>query len=292
MRTESPGNNLSTSSRIAVCSWTLRPSGPRDLAERLEHIHIAATQVNLTQIVDDPQEWGDAIDILRNSHVWVISGMMRLAGEVSRFNSTQPPGGLLSDVNWFANRSHAEKIARVADRAGIGLVTTHIGSIPADSSGPEWAKLVDRLGAIAEIFSHYGIQLAIGTGDAGGEEIAHLLADLNVPSVGVNFDPAAIVMSGQTDPIPALRRLAHLVRQCHVRDALPPNGPGRPGREAAVGHGIIDWDAFFAVATAVRPPVQFVIERDPRLVREQDIETARDLIAYHLAPRAGLRLET
>ena len=278
------------SSRIAVCSWTLKPRNPRDLLAKLEHLQIGAVQVELSRIVDGSVEWGDAIDILRDGGIWVVSGMMALAGETfQRLDHAPAFTGLLADHTWFSNRFHAENVARFADRAGLGLVSVQIGAAPCDRSSPQWAKLVDRLGAIGEIFGHYNVQLAVETGQCSSHALANLLHDVHMPNIVVNFDPASIVLANGGDPVEALRLLARQVRQVHVRDAIAPQSETRAGREVPVGSGMVDWSGFFEVATAVWPPVQFVIERDPRTVRDEDVVSARNLIAYHLQPRNGLR---
>src|SRR5437867_2377637 len=102
------------SSRIAICSWTLRPENPHHLLERLQQLHISAVQISLSQIVDGPDEWGDAINVLRQGGIWTSSGMMALAGEDYRRLDFAPRfGGLLTDFTWFANRAHAERVARL-----------------------------------------------------------------------------------------------------------------------------------------------------------------------------------
>lgn len=290
MSTAAHSTSPQVSSRIAVCSWTLRPRTPRELLARLEQLRISAVQVELNPIVDGSVEWGDAIDILREGGVWVVSGMLALAGEdFGRLDHMPRLAGLLVDNTWFANRFLAESAARFADRTGLGLVSVQIGAAPCDRSSPQWAKLVDRLGAMGEIFAHYGIHVAIETGQCSPQTLLNVLQDAGLPNLAVNFDPASVVLAGGGDPVDALRRLAPYVRQVHVRDAVPARSESRPGREMPVGKGVVDWTGFFEAAMAIWPPVQFVIERDPRVARDQDIASARDLIAYHLGPRNGLR---
>jgi L-ribulose-5-phosphate 3-epimerase len=257
---------------------------------KLQQLRIGAVQVELSRIVDGSVEWGDAVDVLRDGGIWVVSGMMALEGETfQRLDHSPRFAGLLSDHTWFTNRFHAESISRFADRTGLGLVSLQVGSVPCDPSSPQWAKLVDRLGAVAEIFAHYGVHLAVETGQCSAHTLEHLLDDVRLPNLGVNFDPASIVLADGGDPVNALRLLARNVRQVHVRDAAKARSETRPSREVPVGKGAVDWNGFFEVATAIWPPVQFVIERDPRVARDEDITAARDLIAYHLHPRNGLR---
>jgi sugar phosphate isomerase/epimerase len=58
-----------------------------------------------------------------------------------------------------------------------------------------------------------------------------------VARVGVNFDIANFVLYGMDRPPEALRRLLDRVTSIHVKDGLPPDAPGRLGREVRLGEG-------------------------------------------------------
>lgn len=293
MHSERMNGSAPTTSRIAVSSQSLRAANPHQLIERLEKLRLRAVQLHLNQILDSDAKWGDAFDQLRDHEIWTVSGSMDLAPLPNlRMGDGERHGSVLDDQTWFASRFIAEQSARLADRACVGLVCTHIGPIPSDPASPEWAKLADRLGALAEIFANYGIGLAIETGQAPVEVLDSLLDQLNLPNLGVNFDPAAIVLAGLGDPVDALRRLAQRVRQADVRDATRGKPNGGTGREVTVGRGMVDWNAFFDIATGILPPIHFVIQREPRLAQDADLTAARDLIAYHLRPKSGVRIES
>ena len=87
-----------------------------------------------------------------------------------------------------------------------------------------------------------------------------MMADLDHPAAGVNFDPANMILYGMGDPVAALRALEPHVRQVHVKDALPSATPGEWGSEVRAGTGRVDWPAFFAIARELG--VAFLIERE------------------------------
>ncbi len=125
--------------------------------------------------------------------------------------------------------------------------------------------------------------MALETGQESAETLVGVLTQLDRPDVGVNFDPANMILYGMGDPVNAIGRLARFVRQVHVKDALPATVPGRWGEEIPAGRGAVDWDAFFEIANAIDPPVDFVIEREAGDEREEDIRAARELIETHIA---------
>ena len=276
------------STRIAVCSWSLKPRSPKHLLERLRTLDIPGVQLALSPLVKDPQVWGAAIDELRAGGVWIVSGMMSMAGEdYSTLDSITRTGGVRPDHTWFANRTHAEQVARIASRQGIELVTFHAGFIAKDPASPERAKMLDRMRTIAEVFDNYQINVALETGQETAEVLSQFLDELSCDNVGVNFDPANMILYGSGEPIESLRLLARRVRQVHVKDAKPSRMAGEWGKEMPVGKGVVNWEAFFETALAISPPVPFVIECEARNCKDEDITVASQLIAYHLKPKRG-----
>jgi L-ribulose-5-phosphate 3-epimerase len=270
-------------SRLAVCSWSLQPRNPTDLLGILKQLDISRTQLALSPTIGQPGQWGGAIQTLRGAGVEIVSGMMAMAGEdYSTLQTIARTGGVRPDDGWPANRNHALAVADLADSADIRLVTFHAGFIPDDPADPERAKLIDRLRTIADAFAERGLRLGLETGQETADTLLDALADLDRPNLGVNFDPANMILYGKGDPVAALRMLAPHIVQIHIKDALPADTPGRWGSEVPVGSGAVDWPAFFEVALAIDPPVDFVIEREAGADRPADVDAARNLIVTHL----------
>jgi sugar phosphate isomerase/epimerase len=238
-----------------------------------------AVSLALSPMAHEPAPWSDAVTVLRDAGIEVLSGMMAMAGEdYSTLQSIALTGGVRPDATWPANLEHAREVAQIAARHRIGLVTFHAGFIPHVSSDHSRGQMLDRLGVLAELFAAAGVALALETGQETADTLVEALEDLNRGNIGVNFDPANMILYGMGDPIDSLRRLAPWVRQIHVKDALPARTPGTWGSEAPVGEGAVDWRRFFEVARTLPAGVSLVIEREAGATREADIAKARDLI--------------
>jgi len=96
--------------------------------------------------------------------------------------------------------------------------------------------------------------------------------------VGVNFDPANMILYDKGDPIEALRTLGPWIRQVHIKDATRTKIPGTWGEEVVAGTGEVDWPAFFAALDQVGFKGDFCIEREAGNQRVADIRAARELI--------------
>ena len=116
------------------------------------------------------------------------------------------------------------------------MVSFHAGFLPHDMESAGFRKLAGRLEAVAGIFADQGIDLLFETGQETADDLwAFLdhLEDRGVTNVGINFDPATMILYDKGDPIEALRRLLppgpldpHQGRHPHP-DA---RGMGRRGR--------------------------------------------------------------
>jgi len=272
-----------TANQLAVCSWSLQPGDPEHLVELVRQTGVDAIQLALSPLVHDREGWSGAIETLRRSGIGVVSGMMQTADEdYTTLESIARTGGVRPDGTWDRNRAHAAAVADLAAYAEIGLVTFHAGFIPERADDPERRKLLDRLRFLGDLFAARGLRLGLETGQETAETLDEVLGELDHDAVGVNFDPANMILYGKGDPVSALRRLARRVVQVHIKDALPADTPGTWGREVPAGQGAVDWPAFFDVARALDPPVDFVIEREAGGERIDDIVAACELACQHL----------
>jgi sugar phosphate isomerase/epimerase len=139
--------------------------------------------------------------------------------------------------------------------------------------------------AIADAFADHGVRVALETGQESAMTMLEALADLGRPEVGVNFDPANMILYGMGDPVAALRLLAGRVAQVHIKDAVPSPTPGRWGSERRAGEGAVEWPAFFGVLAESRLDGDLVIEREGGESRVDDVIAARRLIERYQGAR-------
>ena len=275
-----------TNSRIGVCSWSLAAPDPRQLADLLATLEIDAVQLALVPAILEPGVWGSAVEVLSTAGIHIVSGMLAMIGEdYTSLDSIRRTGGVRPDATWPDNLKLAKQVARLAGEGGIDLVTCHAGFLDGGPDEPRRDTMVLRLQAIVDVFGAHGVNIAFETGQETAATLLEVLNALDRPTVGVNFDPANMILYGMGDPVEALKRLSTYVMQIHVKDAVATDRPGTWGREVAAGRGAVDWKGFFEVALGIAPPVNFVIEREAGADRATDITAARTLIENHLSGR-------
>lgn len=266
-------------SAIGICSWSLRPQSPQHLITLLQNLQIDAVQLDLTWMNEHPRLWYPAVQALPEAGIRILSGMVAMKDEdYATLQSIAASGGVRPDDTWPANVARIESAITLAVQMQLDLVTFHAGFIPELPDDPERGTMIDRIRQVVDAFAAEGIRVGLETGQETADTLLAALDEINRPMLGVNFDPANMILYGKGDPIESLRKLAPHVVQLHIKDALPTDTPGTWGTEVPVGQGAVDWNAFFAVAGTIDPPVNCIIEREAGEDRLDDIRAARDLI--------------
>ena len=265
--------------RLAVCSWSLQPESPQRLIEQLREIGVPRVQIALDPLRENPVVWGRAGDFCRHHGIEMVSGMFGTVGEdYTSIDSIRQTGGLVPDNTWEENWENAQENAALAHQLGLKLVTFHAGFLPHDEHDPEFEKLRHRIRLVADLFAAKGVDLAFETGQETADTLVQFLQRLGRTNVGVNFDPANMILYDNGNPITALRTLAPWVKQCHIKDARRASRPGAWGEEVVVGTGQVDWKQFFDTLDAVHFNGWCCIEREAGNQRVADITAARMLI--------------
>jgi sugar phosphate isomerase/epimerase len=266
--------------RIGVCSWSLRPDSPDELIAGMQQVGLSRVQLALIPLRDDPAQWSQAPQRLRDAGITIASGMFGTIGEdYSTLESIRRTGGLVPDEHWPNNWAIIQDVARLARQHGIDKVGFHAGFIPHDPQAPTFAKLIDRIRQAADCFAQQGIDLFLETGQETADDLLQFLRTLDRPNVGVNFDPANMILYDKGDPIESLRKLLPHVRQVHLKDAIRTQTPGTWGTEVPLGQGQVDWPAFVETLRQGGFTGGLMIEREAGPNRVQDIRQAVERIS-------------
>jgi len=257
--------------RLGVCSWSLRPASPGHLEDLVRQAGLPLLQVALDPVRRDEGAWLPALDRIRAAGVEVVSGMWAPAGEdYSTLDSIKRTGGVRDPARWEENLGNARRCGEAARRRGLPLVTFHAGFIPPPGDA-ERAAVLDRLRRVADEFERVGVRVACETGQETPGSMLAALDELGRPEVGVNFDPANMILYGTSEPVAALRALCARVAQVHIKDAVPAGSPGAWGTEVVAGTGAVDWAAFFALVVSRLPGVNLIVEREAGESRVSDV---------------------
>ena len=133
--------------------------------------------------------------------------------------------------------AYLRKCVDFADAIGARIVTFHMGFLPENAEDDAYKAMLAAVTDIAGYAAKKHVTISLETGQETGEQLAAFLDRITVARVGVNFDPANLVIYGVDAPSRALKHVVGRVTSVHVKDALLPETPGAMGREVRPGEG-------------------------------------------------------
>jgi sugar phosphate isomerase/epimerase len=241
-------------------------------------------QLALMPLFQNAGIWCDAPKQLADSGINVVSGMFGCKGEdYSTLETIRQTGGMIRDDTWEDNWANVQQVAKIAQSMGLNMVSGHAGFLPVSKDDPNFDKLATRLTKVAACFADHGLTLIFETGQETADTLNQFLDELasrNATNVGINFDPANMLLYNMGDPVESVIKVGPRVKQVHIKDALRAQVPGTWGQEVAVGSGDVDWPAFIKALEQINYTGNLVIEREAGDQRLADIETA----AKHITP--------
>jgi sugar phosphate isomerase/epimerase len=132
---------------------------------------------------------------------------------------------------------YLRKCVDFARAIGAGIVTFHMGFLPENPQDDAYTAMLAAVTDIAAYAAKQHVTISLETGQETGQQLAAFLDRITVARVGVNFDPANLIIYGVDSPSQALKHVVSRVTSIHVKDALPPDTPGAMGREVRPGEG-------------------------------------------------------
>ncbi|MDR1629718.1 MAG: sugar phosphate isomerase/epimerase [Oscillospiraceae bacterium] len=121
------------------------------------------------------------------------------------------------------NAEKIEKSKRILDLAKeleTDVVTTHIGVVPNDPQHPRYQIMQEACGELAAYADQIGAHFAIETGPETSAVLRLFLDSLHSKGVGVNLDPANLVMVTGDDPVIAVHTLRDYIVHTHAKDGV------------------------------------------------------------------------
>lgn len=157
-------------------------------------------------------------------------------------------------VGWIPPATRAERLKRTfelsdfAKALGVGSIALHVGFVPGDHSHPDYIAVREMTRLVCDYAARNGQSFALETGQEPAKVLLHFLEDAGRKNLGINFDPANMILYGTGDPIEALGILGPHVISVHAKDGnWPPTGvAGALGTEMRLGQGAVGMERFIA----------------------------------------------
>ena len=260
---------------VGVCSWSLKPANVDQLIAGLRTLGLSHLQLALGPLLD--QSAGDrqtTLAKLRDAGITLTAGMISFAGEAyTTIDTIGRTGGIVPDEFWPARRDRVLAAGELAGEIGLGLLSFHFGFIPRQGS-PTYDTLLNRASELGRALAKHKITALMETGQDDATNALAFLTDTGLNNLGVNFDPANMILYGLDDPIHALQILGPHVRHIHLKDAVASDRPRETwGKEVAFGTGSLDHAAFFRTLEEIGYRGPYVIECECEHSHEASLKT-------------------
>ena len=235
---------------VGVCSWSVQENIAPLEELRLQHVHLhykSAPRSGWTitsTMIGFPQEDYSTLDSIRRT------------------------GGIVPDAEWPRNRQLFIEATKITADLGVKFLSMHAGFL--EHTG----KFYDRIRNLADIAGESGITVLLETGQESAADLRRFMEELNHPALGINFDPANMILYNKDEPKSAVGILAPWVRHVHIKDAIRTKIPGQWGQEVPWGDGEVSAAEFLATLQAIGFKGALAIEREAGENRFGDIKLA------------------
>ena len=268
------------SERVGVCSWSWQLP-MKEVAAKMDAAGVKGIHLALGPFIapdgrhgaaEGAEAWAFVKGKVARGEWIVMSTMIGTVGEdYSTLETIRKTGGIVPDQHWEANKKIVTRGAQLTQELGCPYMSTHAGFL--DESNPKAYKTyVERVTWMRNECRKYGVTLILESGQETAEDLAAFMP--KVPGVGINFDPANMVLYAKGKPREAVKVLSPWIKQVHVKDACETKVPGTWGEEVAWGEGEVGGKAFLAELEALGYTGNYVVEREAGTDRPDDIAKA------------------
>lgn len=266
--------------RIGVCSWSYQKP-LTEVAVEMKKAGVKGINLALAPFLAPDGRHGvaEGAEALAFAKRQFASGEWKLMSTMISFpqedyttlESIRRTGGIVPDGAWLFNSNLIVKAAALTKELGAKHLLLHAGFL--DESDPAaFATYRARVSFVRDECARNGVTVILETGQETADDLAKFLKEM--PGVGVNLDPANMILYGKGEPLKALRTLRPWIVQLHIKDANPAAVKGTWGTEVPWGEGAVKAKAFVAELKRLGYEGNFVVEREGGDNRAADIALA------------------
>lgn len=172
--------------------------------------------------------------------------------------------GLVPEETRAARVQEMKEISDFAALLGCDTVALHIGFVP-ERGSDSYNSLIDCARDLLDHVKGNGQQLNLETGQESADHLLEFISDVERDNLFINFDPANMILYGTGDPIEALKKVGHLVRSIHCKDATWAAEDVRGtawGAEVPLGEGDVGMETYLRTLNELGYEGPLTIERE------------------------------
>lgn len=218
-----------------------------------------------------------------NSGVEISSFFLLFQGQ--KFNLTEGPStmGFVAEQYREKRLELAKTFSDMVADMGVNSITSHVGFIPDGPHDPVYTGFLPLMREYAAYCRSNGQVFCFETGQELPSTLKRTILDIGLDNVGVNLDPANLILYGMAHPLDAVEIFGEYVKGLHAKDGLWPNRDESLGVEVALGEGRVNFPLLLPRLKEKGFTGPVTIEREIRgEQQEKDIRTAMELLGPYL----------
>jgi len=245
--------------------------------------HVSQFGLNVCQLVSwDATQATEAIAALvvqesKRTKVRVCAMWAGVPGP-ARWNFVEGPStlGLVPPEFRWARLDALKKWADFAAWIKAPAIITHCGFIPENMTDPNYPGVIVAIREIAEYCKVRGLEFWFETGQETPVTLLRTIERVGTGNLGINLDPANLILYGKGNPVDALDVFGKYVRNIHVKDGLCPTNGDNLGAEVKVGEGKVRFPEFIKKLKEIEFTGELIIERE--IDGDQQIKDIRETV--------------
>lgn len=195
------------------------------------------------------------------------------------FYEGQDTLGLVPEAYRFKRIEMLAQGSDFAKELGVTDLVTHAGYMPENPHDPKYPEIITALKYLARKCKQNGQYFLFETGQETPVTLLRVMQDIGFDNVGINLDPANLIMYGKANPVDSLDVFGKYVRGVHGKDGLYPTDGRELGDEVALGEGKVNFPVFLKKLHELGYDGDITIERE--ITGEQqkkDIQMAKKML--------------
>ena len=254
--------------QVGVMFWTGGVLGmdasPGEIAAMVKSLGVRCGQIGIHGEADlGPASQAAWKEALAAHDLTVVTSFPAFVGEsYADIPTVEKTVGYIPSATRQEREKRTYEASDFAHALGIPGVATHVGFVPEDHSDPDYVAVRDMVRRVCDHCAGNGQTFALETGQEPAETLKAFILDVDRPNLGVNFDPANMILYGSGEPLEALEVVSQWLTSVHCKDAKWPTTKGEWGAETPLGEGDVGMDRYVAKLKEVGYTAPLTIERE------------------------------
>ncbi|MCX7704996.1 MAG: sugar phosphate isomerase/epimerase [bacterium] len=165
-----------------------------------------------------------------------------------------------------------------AREIGTEYIVSHVGFIPDDEQDSLYQSFIPVMREFVEKCRKNSQVFCFETGQELPSTLKRTIIDIGLENVGINLDPANLILYGKANPIDAVEIFGKYVKSIHGKDGLWPNRDEVLGKEVPVGEGMVNFPLLLRRLKKFGFDGPIIIERE--ISGERQIQDIRRAIEF------------